>query len=240
MGATAAARWARASGEDVGLAGAALHADLSGVLYWPRERLLCVADLHFEKASSFARRGRLLPPYDTRATLSRLREAIMRFDARIVICLGDNFHDGDGAARLSYEDRDELLALQRGRDWIWIAGNHDPDPAAGIGGRFYEHVDIGGIVFRHEPSARGGAGAAEIAGHLHPLARISARGRSLRCRCFVADGRRMVMPAFGAFTGGLNIRDRAFAPLFAGPDVVAHMLGRSRLHAVPAHRCLPD
>lgn len=240
MGGTATARRARAGGEDIGLAGAALHADPSGALWWPRERLLCVADLHFEKASSFARRGLLLPPYDTRATLSRLREAVMRFDPRVVICLGDNFHDGDGTARLCRDDRDGLLALQSGRDWIWIAGNHDPDPAAGIGGRFCESVMIGGIVFRHEPSARGGAGIAEIAGHLHPVARVSARGRSLRARCFVADARRMVMPAFGAFTGGLNIRDRAFAPLFAGPGVVAHMLGRGRLHAVPALLCLPD
>jgi DNA ligase-associated metallophosphoesterase len=164
----------------------------------------------------------------------------MRFDPRVVICLGDNFHDGDGAARLSREDRDELLALQRGRDWIWIAGNHDPDPAAGIGGRFHGSATIGGIVFRHEPSARSDNGIAEIAGHLHPVARVSTSDRSLRARCFVADARRMVMPAFGAFTGGLNIRDRAFAPVFAGPGVVAHMLGRSRLHAVPAMSCLPD
>ncbi len=222
----------------VELAGASLCADISGALYWPQQHLLCVADLHFEKGSSFARHGRFLPPYDTRATLSRLQQVIVRYDPRLVICLGDNFHDGDGPARLSDDDRRTLLALQRGRDWIWIAGNHDPDPAAGIGGRFIDQVAISGIVFRHEPSPE--SEISEIAGHLHPVARVSARGRTLLRKCFAGDRRRVVMPSFGAFTGGLNVRSRAFQSVFDGADFVAHMLGTARLYTVSAARCLPD
>jgi len=220
------------------LAGAFLCADLSGALYWPDQQLLCVADLHFEKGSSFARYGQFLPPYDTRATLSRLRQVITHYDPRVVICLGDNFHDGDGPARLSEDDRHSLLALQRGRDWIWIAGNHDPDPAVGIGGRFCDQIRIGEIVFRHEPSA--GNEDSEIAGHLHPLARVSARGRTVSRKCFASDGRRIVMPAFGAFTGGLNVRHLAFRSIFQGADFMAHMLGTIRLYAVAGIYCLPD
>lgn len=225
-------------GEELQFAGASLCADLSGALYWPEQRLLCVADLHFEKGSSFARHGRFVPPYDTRATLARLQQLVLRYDPRTVICLGDNFHDGDGPTRLSDHDRHLLLMQQRGREWIWIAGNHDPDPAAGIGGHFLDEIHVGGIGFRHEPSEKGEA--PEIAGHLHPLARILTRGRTLSRKCFASNGRRMIMPAFGAFTGGLNIRNRAFHSVFDGADFLAHMLGTTRLYAVAAMRCLPD
>lgn len=238
MAGTAANSAISVRGEEMELAGAALHADLSGALYWPQQRALCVADLHFEKGSSFARHGQFLPPYDTRATLSRLRQVIGRYDPNIVICLGDNFHDGDGPDRLSEDDHRTLLAMQRGRDWIWIAGNHDPDPAVGIGGRFCDQIRIGEITFRHEPSIAGEE--PEIAGHLHPLARVSARGRTISRKCFASNGHRMVMPAFGAFTGGLNVRNRAFQSVFHDADFVAHMLGTARLYAVSAARCLPD
>jgi len=235
---TAANRTIPVQGEDMELAGASLRADLSGALYWPDQRLLCVADLHFEKGSSFARRGQFLPPYDTRATLARLEQVVVRYDPRIVICLGDNFHDGDGPARLSEDDRQALFALQRRRDWIWIAGNHDPDPAAGIGGDFCDQIKIGEIALRHEPSAQGEE--PEIAGHFHPLARVSTRGRMVSRKCFARNDRRMIMPAFGAFTGGLNVRHAAFQSVFDGVDFVAHMLGTTRLYAFSALRCLPD
>ncbi|MET0276868.1 MAG: ligase-associated DNA damage response endonuclease PdeM [Pseudorhodoplanes sp.] len=218
------------------LAGAALLADPAGVLYWPAERLLAVADLHFEKASSFARYGALLPPYDTAATLARLCEAIMRYRPRTVFALGDSFHDGDGPQRLGTEDRAAIADLQKGRDWIWIAGNHDPDPATGIGGVFTPAVATGPLTFRHEPKGAKG----EVAGHLHPMARISARGRSVSRKCFAADAERMVLPAFGAFTGGLNIRAAAFMNVFGALSFRAHMLGATRLYAVDAMRCLPD
>src|SRR5262249_23952435 len=129
-----------------------LAADPAGAVYWPEQRALCVADLHLEKGSSFARRGMLLPPYDTGATLHALDLMIARYAPRLVIALGDSFHDGGGSARMAARDRDHLLSLQRGRDWIWIAGNHDPDPMPSVGGMFAHALALGPIVFRHEPT----------------------------------------------------------------------------------------
>jgi DNA ligase-associated metallophosphoesterase len=207
-------------------------ADLSGALFWERERLLIVSDLHLEKGSSFATRGVLLPPYDTVATLGRLAAVITHYDPRTVIALGDSFHDRDAHERLSEPDREALSALQVRRDWIWIAGNHDPALPSDLGGAVASEVVIGGIVFRHEPTGVAG----EIAGHLHPKARVSTRGRSMERRCFACDGERAVMPAFGAYAGGLSIRDRAFAKIFAA-EFIAHVLGDSRMHAIAASRC---
>ncbi len=212
-----------------------LIANPCGALYWPEHGLLVVSDLHLEKGSSFARRGMLLPPYDTAATLARLTKLITHYAPRLVVALGDSFHDGGGPSRLSAEDRDSIAVLQRGRDWIWITGNHDPEPADGIGGVFTHALTIDALTFRHLPSGAQG----EIAGHLHPVAKISQRGRSVRRRCFAADATRLVMPAFGEFTGGLNIRDAAFADLFGTLAFTAHMLGEDRLYAFTAKRCLP-
>ena len=220
------------------VAGTDLLADCAGALYWVEESLLAVADLHLEKGSSFARRGMLLPPYDTTETLARLARLITRHAPRIVVTLGDNFHDGEGPARLSAADRASLVALQRGRDWVWIAGNHDPEPAAGIGGTFAATVSIGALTFRHEPARDAPDG--EISGHLHPVARIVQRGRAVSRRCFAADTKRVVMPAFGAYTGGLNVRDRAFLAVFGARSFTAHMLGERRLYAFAASRCLTD
>ena len=225
----------RGAGE-LRIAGIALAADCAGALYWPEQALLIVADLHLEKGSSFARRGTLLPPYDTPETLARLARLIAHYAPRAVLTLGDNFHDGDGPGRLAAADRATLIALQRGRDWIWITGNHDPQPAAGIGGTFAASLSIGPLTFRHAPAREPAEG--EIAGHLHPMARIVQRGRAVARRCFAGDGRRMVMPAFGAYTGGLNIRDRAFLAVFGSRAFTAHMLGDSRLYAFAATRCL--
>ncbi len=208
-------------------------ADVSGALFWQEQRLLVVSDLHLEKGSSYARRGVLLPPYDTVATLSRLAAVIARHDPRMVIALGDSFHDRDAHERLSTADRDALQAMQARRDWIWISGNHDPALPADLGGTVANEVAIGPIVFRHEPTGTAG----EIAGHLHPKARVPTRGRSIERRCFVSDGERAVMPAFGAYTGGLSIRDPAFAKIFGVPDFMAHVLGDNRLHAIVASRC---
>jgi uncharacterized protein len=220
----------------VTVAGIVFYADCLGALYWPDESLLVVADLHLEKGSSFARRGVLLPPYDTTETLARLARLIAQHAPRRVIALGDNFHDGDGPARLAAPDRATLAALQRGRDWVWIAGNHDPDPAEGIGGTFAATLSIGPLTFRHEPSRKAPDG--EIAGHLHPLARVAQRGRAVSRRCFASDGKALVMPAFGAYAGGLNVRDRAFLAVFGTRSFTAHMLGERRLYAFAASRCL--
>ena len=219
------------------LAGVTLHADVAGVLYWPEQGMLAVADLHLEKGSSFAERGVLLPPYDTAATLGRLGALIARYSPRLVVALGDSFHDRRGPARLADTDRATLKAMQRGRDWVWIAGNHDPDPAENIGGRFLPMLKIDVLTLRHEP---GGEESGEIAGHLHPVARVARRGRAVSRRCFATDGVRLVMPAFGAYTGGLNVRDRAFANVFSTLTFTAHMLGLERVYAVAAKHCLPD
>src|SRR3954453_18020447 len=208
-------------------------ADLSGALFWQEQRLLIVSDLHLEKGSSFAARGVLLPPYDTVATLSRLNAVIARQDPRTVIALGDSFHDRKAHQRLSAGDREALATLQARRDWIWIAGNHDPALPRDIGGVVASEGALSGIVFRHEPTGAIG----EIAGHLHPKARVSTRGRSVERRCFASDGERAVMPAFGAYTGGLSIRDDAFSKIFQTLSFVAHVLGDNRMHAISASRC---
>ena len=167
-------------------------------------------------------RGVLLPPYDTVATLSRLAAVIARHDPRMVIALGDSFHDRRAHERLSDADRDALSAMQARRDWIWISGNHDPALPPDLGGVVASEVAIGPIAFRHEPTGAAG----EIAGHLHPKARVATRGRSMERRCFACDGERAVMPAFGAYTGGLSIRD-------AG---VREDLSQRRLHGSCARR----
>jgi DNA ligase-associated metallophosphoesterase len=226
----------RAAAEEILVAGEALVADCNGALYWPREGVLAVADLHLEKGSSFARRGVLLPPYDTAATLGRLALVVTRYTPRVVIALGDSFHDDDGAGRVAVADRTALAALQRGRDWIWIAGNHDRRPADGVGGGCAGAIAIDGLMFRHEPTGTEG----EIAGHLHPVARVSRRGQTVSRRCFASDRTRLIMPAFGAFAGGLNVRHRAFADVFGTLAFTAHLLGEGRLYALAASRCLRD
>jgi len=232
----AARNLAESEGNLIVLAGVPLLADPRGALYWHEHGLLVVADLHLEKGSSFAARGQLLPPYDTASTLARLSHVIADYRPRCVVALGDSFHDGGGPARLGDDDRESLRIMQGGREWIWLTGNHDPEPADGIGGTFTESLTLGPLTFRHLPSDTPG----EVSGHLHPVARISHRGRAVSRRCFAADKNRMVMPAFGAFTGGLNVRDAAFADLFGTLAFTAHLLGDGRLYSFAAKRCLPD
>jgi uncharacterized protein len=238
-----------APGAEITVAGVSLVADLAGALYWPEEGTLIVSDLHLEKGSAFAVRGVLMPPYDTAATLEALGSVIARYGVRMVIALGDNFHDGGGSARLAATDRARLLTLQRGRDWVWIAGNHDPDPGEGIGGVFARALALGALSFRHQPTEGGRASArdqgcgesfGEISGHLHPAARIHQRGRTQTRKCFATDGERLVMPAFGAFTGGLNIRNIAFLKVFGALGFTAHLIGQRRLYSFAAARCLAD
>lgn len=215
------------------VAGVRLAADLSGALYWDEQGLLVVSDLHLEKGSSFAARGVLLPPYDTAATLGRLAAVIARYDPRKVIALGDSFHDEDAPGRLSAGDRKAIAALQARRDWIWISGNHDSTLPRELGGVVASEVAMGPILFRHRPTGAFG----EIAGHLHPKARITMRGRAMERRCFAADGKCVVMPAFGAYAGGLSIRADAFAKIFPVDGFMAYLLGDNRLHGIAASRC---
>lgn len=218
------------------IAGARLVLDPAGALWWPTERMLIVADLHLEKGSSFAARGVPLPPYDTRATLALLTQIVERRNPRTIVALGDSFHDRRGADRLGDEERAGIAALMRGREMIWVAGNHDPDPMPGLGGVHVDELRAGPLTLRHEPS---GDRAGEIAGHFHPVARLVVRGRGLRRRCFATDGARLVMPALGAYAGGLNIRDAALARLFPGA-YAAHLVGGARIYRIAHHACLPD
>ena len=227
----------QAAAHSIRVAGVTLAADPSGALWHEDARALVVADLHFEKGSAYAARGQFLPPYDTAATLARLAVLIMRYAPRLVIALGDSFHDARAGERMASSDGEALRMLMQGREWIWIAGNHDPSIPKGLG-ELQPEFSMGALTFRHEPFL--GATQGEIAGHLHPAARVSAPSGRLRRRCFVSDGTRCVLPAFGAFTGGLNIRDKAFAPLFGARPFVAHVLGRTRVFAVSADSCVGD
>lgn len=213
--------------------GARLVADPTGALVWPERSLLVVADLHLEKASALARRGTLLPPYDTRSTLARLEAALRRWRPHRVISLGDGFHDREGSVRLAPDNRARLERLIAAHDWLWVVGNHDPDPPRGLGGRVEAAVRIADITLRHVPeSAPDGA---EIAGHLHPCASVLVRGRRLHRRCFVGDERRLLLPAFGSYTGGLDVFEPAIAGLFEG-GFRAALLGARGVHPLPHHR----
>jgi uncharacterized protein len=188
--------------------------DPAGVLHWPAQKLLCVADLHLEKGSAFARAGYFLPPYDTRDTLARLALLIRRYGPKRLVFLGDSFHDTEGAARLSPTDRAALLRLLEGLEPIWVLGNHDPAPPCDLPGEAFEEWRQGPITFRHIPSPFSRQAPPEIAGHFHPKATAPTRAGGISRPCFVANPRRVIMPAFGAFTGGLCVTDPAIARLF--------------------------
>lgn len=209
-------------------------ADKTGALVWPEQRLLVVADLHFEKGSSVARRGSFVPPYDTRSTLSRLAKVLMRWSPDRVISLGDGFHDVEASQRLSNEDRGRLKQFTSRFEWIWITGNHDPTPPEDVGGRVADVIEIGNLAFRHEPSQRETT-SGEIAGHLHPKASVVARGRRVSRPCFVADEHRVLLPAFGSYAGGLHLSDPAISSLFPN-DYRAFLLGKDRVHKVARHQ----
>ncbi len=216
------------------LRGHALVLDPSGALYWPAQDLLVVADLHLEKGSAFARRGTLLPPYDTHATLARLEDLVRRWRPATLVSLGDGFHDRHGGRELSPELFDRLAALTRGLRWVWVTGNHDPAVALALGGAVVPALAVGGILLRHEPSSGdlGGGGAGEIAGHLHPKARVATRRLRLRRPCFAGSADRLLMPAFGSFTGGLNVLDPAIHGLFPA-GFCAYVLGDGRVFRFP-------
>jgi uncharacterized protein len=216
--------------QPVHICGKSFLAHKYGALYWPAERALIVSDLHLEKGSAYAARGQMLPPYDTRETLLKLAVLIDRYQPETVISLGDSLHDSGGALRMDATDIESLHMLQEDRDWIWITGNHDPRIDRALQGYVTKEIVVGGIALRHEP--RAGAATHEIAGHFHPAARLVMHGTSLRRPCFVGNGLRLVMPAFGAFTGGLNILDDVFEPLFGVDGLDVWMLGHEGLYPV--------
>ena len=209
------------------LAGAVLRALPSGALHWPDEQLLCVSDLHLGKSERLARRGgALLPPYETQETLARLDADLAATGARRVICLGDSFDDAAAADALEEAARLWLARMMAGRDWCWIAGNHDPAPP-GLGGSHRASLQAGPLLFRHiaEPGARG-----EVSGHFHPKASLAGQSRP----CFLLDGARLILPAYGAYTGGLRCTDPVLAALMQA-DALAILTG-ARALVVPMPR----
>jgi uncharacterized protein len=201
----------------------------SGALWLAAERTLVVADLHLEKGSSYAARGQMLPPYDTRETLRRLADEIAALTPATVILLGDTFHDRRSEDRLGADDAESLRELARGRTLIWVVGNHDADGPRALPGETADELELAGLTLRHEP--RAGLQPGEVSGHLHPAAKVKATRGSVRRRCFITDAERLILPAFGAYAGGLNVRDEAFAGLFIRAPLLG-ALGIGRVHAV--------
>lgn len=216
--------------QDIAICGKTFIADVSGALYWPAEDALIVADLHLEKGSAFAAKGQMLPPYDTRETLSKLAAVIDKYNASSVIALGDSFHDSEAAGRMADEDLETLHIMQDACEWIWVTGNHDPVISKRVGGHVFAVVNVNGLTLRHEPTD--GRATHEIAGHLHPAAKLCRHGYTLRRPCFIGNGLRLVMPAFGTYTGGLNVMDTAFEPLFGSDGVKVWMLGQEGLYPI--------
>lgn len=207
-----------------------------GGLWWDAQRTLIVSDLHLEKGSSFASRGQMLPPYDTSATLAIVEALIDELSPHRVISLGDSFHDRKAETRMDAADANRVRALTARTDWIWVEGNHDPDPPEHLGGRPSKVLRMDNLVFRHEPTGELG----EIAGHLHPCAKVMSRVRALRRRCFVTDGARLIMPALGAFTGGLNVLDEAYKPCFPEGGMMVFAMSREAVIPVSSRRLLAD
>ena len=219
------------------VAGVEVVFDCTGALWLPEESILVFSDLHFEKGSSYGSKGLFLPPYDTRRTLATVAEVISRYQPQTVISLGDAFHDRQAEARMDKADAAMLEELTRAFSWVWILGNHDPVPPARFRGRACEQITLSGLVFTHEPHTDGRPW--HVAGHLHPCARVSRSGRSVRRRCFVTNGERLILPAFGANTGGLNVLDAAYQPVF--PEKFdAFLLGQDQVWQVPRRELRPD
>ncbi len=213
--------------------GERLMLDPLGAAYWPARRALIVADLHLEKASAAAARGSLLPPFDTRATLDKLHRLARLYRPAKIIALGDSFHDTRGARRLGREDRASLDSLTAQAEFVWIAGNHDAAPQTPpqtFGGESVAAYEDGPFVFRHQSLGRHSPRGVEISGHYHPKASVGTRASRITRPCFVSDGTRLILPAFGAFTGGLDVRDPAIAQLFPR-GLRVFLLGRERLYS---------
>ncbi len=209
--------------------------DPSGALYIPDYDILLVADLHFEKGSSLARFGVIIPPFDTRSTLDTLEDVVTRLKPKTLVSLGDSFHDRAGPQRLGSNEIERISALARQTQLLWITGNHDPDLPDDLPGDVAKQITVGNLTLRHEPTMDANG---EICGHLHPAAIIKQRGRRVRRRCFAANQKRIFMPAFGAYTGGLNVKSDAFIPYWGKKEFVVFMLGKKTIHRIPSRALL--
>lgn len=217
------------------LQGQTLELDPAGAVFWPRYAMLIVADLHLEKGAAFARRGSLLPPYDSHATLARLEALIARLRPDTVVSLGDGFHDRRGPSELSPDLFDRLCGMTRQRRWVWVTGNHDPRLPVALGGAAVAELPVDGVVLRHAPIGEVG----EIVGHLHPKARLHTSRRSFARRCFAADASRLILPALGSFTGGLNVLDPSIHHFFP-TGFHAYLLGDERVFRFPHDVLAPE
>lgn len=213
------------------LAGMVAILDRSGALYLPDSTMLIVADMHLEKATSGARRGLFLPPYDSKVTLDLLTCTAAKYAPSQIVFLGDSFHDAHAPSRLTDDSHAVLQSLASTSELIWITGNHDPEIPSTIAATCMSELSFAGLHFTHIPQRD--AQGPQISGHLHPVATVQGRGRTLRRRCFASDGTRMILPAFGAFTGGLNIKDKAFDGLFAPNKLIAHVIGDQGVYSLP-------
>ena len=205
-------------------------------IWWPDEDTLIVSDLHLEKGSSIAASsGQLLPPYDTSATLNRVETLCRDFKPKRIISLGDSFHDRAAEERLSDRDTERIRTLTRAHEWLWIEGNHDPDPPAYLGGEARSEWRCRSLVFRHEPTGARG----EVSGHLHPVAKVRGRSRNVRRKCFISSGDAITLPSLGAFTGGLNVCDQAFAEFYPDGGSV-FVVGKDRVLPIPRSSLIED
>jgi uncharacterized protein len=204
-------------------AGQTLHALPQGALFWPARRALIVADLHFEKASWFAKFGQLLPPYDSIATLVDLTALVAATGAHELWCLGDSFHDSAGARRLPRRAQEMLRDLTEKLDLVWVTGNHDHALDDDFGGRIVKEAEIDGLILRHEANLADER--PELSGHFHPKLRVSIRGRNVARRCFVASATKLILPAFGSLTGGLD----------AGHPEIVRTVGKDARALIPVN-----
>jgi DNA ligase-associated metallophosphoesterase len=216
-------------------AGETFLLDPAGCVFWPRLAMLAVADLHLEKGSACARGGQLVPPWDTRVTLARLAALVARYRPLLLVAVGDSFQDDQAASRLEADDLATLDGIARDTRLVWVTGNHDPSPPQGVAGDSVAEFLAGPIVFRHQ--ARPGA-TGEISGHYHPKARVATRAGEIVRPCFVADSDRLILPSFGAYTGGLDVRNPAIAALFPN-GAEAFLLGRTQLFRFAVPPALP-
>jgi DNA ligase-associated metallophosphoesterase len=222
----------------ISLGGITFLPDLSGAVYAPELQCLLVADLHLEQGAALARRGIAVPPFDTSATLTSLEHLVSETAPRRLYLLGDSFHDDTGHAELAPDVVLRIRRITEKVETFWISGNHDPQPKHGLGGESMAEVVLApstGLTLRHEPRRRLGKGL-EIAGHLHPGAGIAQRGHLVRAKCIIADERRMILPAFGAYTGALSVTSRAFHGLFETERANITMLAREKIYRFPFSR----
>jgi uncharacterized protein len=219
----------------IALGGLEFVLDMSGALFLHDEKLLLVADLHLEQGASLARRGLHVPPYDTAVTLLMLEKVLTATAAKRMVLLGDSFHDGVAHSEVLPNDAARLKSITTKVDTIWIAGNHDPNTHDALGGVCVKELALGLITLRHIP-AHLKPGEMEIAGHLHPGAAVVQRDHRIRTKCFVADDRRIILPAFGSYTGALNIRNQAFFGLLHTENTKAWMISKAAIHCFPFKR----